>query len=89
MKKIAGQFHSLSGDPLLGSYAEGCLEKVYKRRCIHCSNSGVRELSEFAKFFLDEWPTLTWNCGFDLDAEFLYELAIGKLALDAIPKLDR
>lgn len=33
--------------------------------------------TEFRKFFLDEWPTLVWPCGFDLSPEALYELATG------------
>ena len=33
---------------------------------------------EFAKFTLDEWPTLVWPCGFDLAPEMLYERATGK-----------
>jgi len=24
------------------------------------------------------WPTLAWDCGFDLAPEYLYELATGK-----------
>ena len=34
----------------------------------------LREPSEFAKFHLDEWPTLTWDCGFDIDPEYLYQI---------------
>jgi len=34
--------------------------------------------SEFAKFTLDEWPTLVWPCGFDLSPEMLYERVTGK-----------
>jgi len=34
--------------------------------------------TEFAKFELDEWPTLVWPCGFDLSPEMLYERATGK-----------
>ena len=34
--------------------------------------------SEFAKFTLDEWPTLVWPCGFDLSPEMLYERITGK-----------
>lgn len=34
--------------------------------------------SEFAKFTLDEWPTLVWPCGFDLAPEMLYERITGK-----------
>ena len=32
----------------------------------------------FASFFLDEWPTLAWSCGFDLSPEFLYERLTGR-----------
>jgi len=34
--------------------------------------------TEFAKFYLDEWPTLVWPCGFDLSPEMLYERITGK-----------
>lgn len=34
--------------------------------------------AEFAKFMLDEWPTLVWPCGFDLSPETLYERVTGK-----------
>lgn len=34
--------------------------------------------AEFARFALDEWPTLVWPCGFDLSPEMLYERATGK-----------
>ena len=34
--------------------------------------------NEFKKFYLDEWPTLAWPCGFDLSPESLYERATGK-----------
>jgi len=33
---------------------------------------------KFRTFYLDEWPTLVWPCGFDLSAEYLYELATGR-----------
>jgi hypothetical protein len=29
-------------------------------------------------FKLDEWSTITWNCGFDVSPETLYERATGK-----------
>jgi hypothetical protein len=32
----------------------------------------------FRSFYLDEWPTLAWPCGFDVAPEMLYELATGK-----------
>lgn len=34
--------------------------------------------AEFARFSLDEWPTLIWPCGFDLSPEMLYERVTGK-----------
>jgi hypothetical protein len=38
----------------------------------------LRDLKKFADFHLDSWPTLTWDCGFDVDPESLYERATGK-----------
>jgi hypothetical protein len=35
--------------------------------------SSLRDPKEFAKFHLDSWPTLTWDCGFDLAPESLHE----------------
>jgi hypothetical protein len=37
----------------------------------------VRDPRKFADFHLDEWPTLIWQCGFDLAPEYLYELLTG------------
>ena len=47
------------------------------------SNAGLKgaeksPAGEFKKFYLDEWPTLAWPCGFDLSPESLYERATGK-----------
>jgi hypothetical protein len=39
----------------------------------------LRDPSVFAKFYLDEWPTLAWPCGFDFSPESLYERATGKI----------
>ena len=36
------------------------------------------DLAEFEKFYLDEWPTLAWPCGFDISPESLYERVTGK-----------
>ena len=38
----------------------------------------LEDCVEFARFSLDEWPTLVWPCGFDLSPEALYERATGK-----------
>ena len=40
--------------------------------------ASLKDPAEFAKFHLDGWPTLAWDCGFDLDPEYLYELVTGK-----------
>ena len=37
--------------------------------------------SEFQRFYLDEWPTLAWPCGFDFSPEGLYERATGRRAV--------
>lgn len=37
----------------------------------------LRDPGKFADFFLDEWPTLAWRCGFDLSPEYLHELLTG------------
>lgn len=36
------------------------------------------DLNEFQRFFLDDWPTLAWPCGFDFSPESLYEHATGR-----------
>lgn len=33
----------------------------------------LRDPKNFAKFHLDSWPTLAWECGFDIAPEVLYE----------------
>lgn len=40
-------------------------------------------INEFKKFYLDEWPTLAWKCGFDLAPESLYERVTGKTSDNA------
>jgi len=32
----------------------------------------LRDVAKFAKFYLDEWPTLAWKCGFDIAPETLH-----------------
>ncbi len=38
----------------------------------------IRDVEAFKNFYLDEWPTLAWRCGFDISPETLYERATGK-----------
>ena len=38
----------------------------------------LRNIENFKAFKLDEWPTLSWSCGFDVSPETLYEQATGK-----------
>lgn len=32
----------------------------------------LREPKNFSEFYLDSWPTLAWNCGFDVAPETIY-----------------
>ncbi len=38
----------------------------------------LKDKAEFQNFYLDEWPTLAWPCGFDYSPEGLYALATGR-----------
>jgi len=38
----------------------------------------LRDTRAFAKFYLDSWPTLAWECGFDIAPESLYDMVTGK-----------
>jgi len=40
----------------------------------------LKDIQKFAQFHLDGWPTLAWECGFDVDPEYLYTLVTGKPA---------
>jgi len=44
-------------------------ETIYK----HAIASPLRDPHAFALFHLDSWPTLAWDCGFDVAPETLYE----------------
>ena len=32
----------------------------------------LQDRQKFSEFFLDSWPTLAWECGFDIAPESLY-----------------
>jgi hypothetical protein len=38
----------------------------------------LTDQNEFQRFYLDDWPTLAWPCGFDFSPESLYERATGQ-----------
>ncbi len=38
----------------------------------------LRDPACFSKFYLDSWPTLAWDCGFDIAPESLYFRVTGK-----------
>ena len=42
----------------------------------------LRNPEIFSRFYLDSWPTLAWDCGFDVDPESLYFRATGKSLWD-------
>lgn len=44
----------------------------------HKAAAPLIDKNEFKKFYLDEWPTLAWPCGFDVAPESLYERVTGK-----------
>ncbi len=39
----------------------------------HPAASQIRNPATFSQFYMDSWPTLAWNCGFDVAPETLYE----------------
>jgi hypothetical protein len=38
----------------------------------------IRDPAKFREFYLDDWPTIAWKCGFDLSPETLHELMTGR-----------
>nr|VFJ97729.1 MAG: Protein of unknown function (DUF2442) [Candidatus Kentron sp. H]VFJ98554.1 MAG: Protein of unknown function (DUF2442) [Candidatus Kentron sp. H]VFK03298.1 MAG: Protein of unknown function (DUF2442) [Candidatus Kentron sp. H] len=40
----------------------------------------LRDPIRFSQFHLDSWPTLAWDCGFDIAPESLYFRVTGKEA---------
>lgn len=47
-------------------------EIVYKYK----QSEPLRNADEFSKFYLDSWPTLAWECGFDIAPESLYRMVL-------------
>jgi hypothetical protein len=43
----------------------------------------LRDPEAFSKFYLDSWPTLAWECGFDIAPESLYFMATGKSKIES------
>ena len=41
----------------------------------------LRDSEKFIAFYLDDWPTLAWNCDFDLSPNMIFELCTGKSPL--------
>ena len=39
----------------------------------HAAAAPLRNPESFSHFHLDSWPTLAWDCGFDVAPETLYE----------------
>lgn len=39
----------------------------------------LSDKASFARFHLDAWPTVAWDCGFDVAPELLYERVTGKV----------
>lgn len=39
----------------------------------HHQAESLRDPQIFSRFFLDSWPTLAWDCGFDIASEAIYE----------------
>lgn len=42
----------------------------------------LRNPEVFSRFYFDSWPTLVWDCGFDVDPEFLYQRATSNSQLE-------
>ena len=43
----------------------------------------LKSRDKFSQFYLDSWPTLAWECGFDLAPESLYAKCEQVVATDA------
>lgn len=49
-------------------------EVIYKYKAAE----PIREKENFCNFHLDSWPTLAWECDFDISPESLYFMVTGK-----------
>ncbi|MFH0921933.1 MAG: DUF2442 domain-containing protein [Fibrobacterota bacterium] len=47
----------------------------------HHAAESLRDPGKFSKFHLDSWPTLAWDCGYDVDPESLYMRVTGKQSI--------
>ena len=50
----------------------------------HKAAESLRDPRRFAQFSLDSWPTLAWDCGFDIAPESLYYRLTGKVATETV-----
>lgn len=58
-----------------GETGEVDLQDVVRQYAIA---SPLRDPVVFSRFYLDSWPTLAWECGFDIAPESLYFMVTGK-----------
>lgn len=58
-----------------GENGEIDLEDILRKYPIATS---LLDIENFKSFYLDSWPTVAWECGFDLSPETLYEKVTGK-----------
>lgn len=42
----------------------------------HPEATALRNPDQFRRFFLDSWPTVAWESGYDIAPERLYEMAM-------------
>lgn len=68
-------------------FNDGKAGEVDLKEVIHTSPAAtpLREPKTFSKFFLDSWPTLAWDCGFDVAPEKLYEICEPCAEPDNVP----
>ncbi len=65
---------------LLLEFSTGEIAEVNLQEYIFASShpeaQPLRDLDQFRRFFLDSWPTVAWESGYDIAPERLYEMAI-------------